>query len=197
MAEQNEDPIQEVGDDDTDNPNYRPPAQKTLTEIQKLDEDDESLQKYKKTLLGEVSDPPKPDDPRNVIVEKLAFCSEGRPEIEMDLSGDLSKLRTFIVKEGTQYKIKIYFYVQREIVSGLVYKQKIVRKGIKVENMKMMVGSYGPKKDLNCYTTSLEDVPSGMLARGTYTIKSQFTDDDKNNYLEWQFGMEIKKDWEN
>lgn len=63
--------------------------------------------------------------------------------------------------------------------------------------MKMMVGSYGPKKDLNCYTTSLEDVPSGMLARGTYTIKSQFTDDDKNNYLEWQFGMEIKKDWEN
>ncbi|XP_067673420.1 rho GDP-dissociation inhibitor 1-like [Haliotis asinina] len=195
MAEQNEEPV-EVGEDDTDNPNYKPPAQKSLSEIQKLDEDDESLQKYKKTLLGEVPDPPVPDDPRNVIVKKLAFCSEGRPEIEMDLTGDLSKLRTLVVKEGTQYRIKIYFYVQREIVSGLVYKQKITRKGIPVENLSTMVGSYGPKKELNCHTTTLEDVPSGMLARGTYVVKGVFTDDDKNKYLEWQFGMEIKKDWQ-
>lgn len=32
--------------------NYKPPAQKTLEEIQKLDEDDESLRKYKEALLG-------------------------------------------------------------------------------------------------------------------------------------------------
>ena len=32
--------------------NYRPPAQKTLQEIQELDKDDESLTKYKQALLG-------------------------------------------------------------------------------------------------------------------------------------------------
>lgn len=32
--------------------NYKPPAQKSLQEIQELDQDDESLRKYKETLLG-------------------------------------------------------------------------------------------------------------------------------------------------
>lgn len=32
--------------------NYQPPAQKSLQEIQELDKDDESLNKYKQTLLG-------------------------------------------------------------------------------------------------------------------------------------------------
>lgn len=31
---------------------YTPPAQKTLEEIQEMDKDDESLVKYKQTLLG-------------------------------------------------------------------------------------------------------------------------------------------------
>ena len=32
--------------------NYKPPAQKTLQEIQELDKEDESLRKYKEVLLG-------------------------------------------------------------------------------------------------------------------------------------------------
>lgn len=32
--------------------NYRPPAQKSMKEIQEMDKDDESLRKYKETLLG-------------------------------------------------------------------------------------------------------------------------------------------------
>lgn len=32
--------------------NYKPPAQKSVKEIQELDKDDESLRKYKETLLG-------------------------------------------------------------------------------------------------------------------------------------------------
>uniref|UniRef100_A0A3B4ZB04 Rho GDP-dissociation inhibitor 1 n=1 Tax=Stegastes partitus TaxID=144197 RepID=A0A3B4ZB04_9TELE len=33
-------------------PNYKPPAQKSLQEIQELDKDDESLHKHKKAFLG-------------------------------------------------------------------------------------------------------------------------------------------------
>ncbi len=59
-----------------------------------------------------------------------------------------------------------------------------------------MVGSYGPKKELQFYVTNPpEEAPSGMVSRGTYTIKSLFTDDDKNEHLKWEWSLEIKKDW--
>ena len=56
-----------------------------------------------------------------------------------------------------------------------------------------MVGSYGPKNEVQEYVTPSEDAPSGMLSRGTYTVKSKFTDDDKNVYLEWEWTMKIGK----
>lgn len=58
-----------------------------------------------------------------------------------------------------------------------------------------MLGSYPPKKDIQSYTTPSEEAPSGMMARGTYTIVSLFTDDDKNEHLKWEWTFEIKKDW--
>lgn len=65
-----------------------------------------------------------------------------------------------------------------------------------VDKNTFMVGSYGPKKELQSYTTPVEEAPSGMLARGTYNIKSLFTDDDKNEHLKWEWKLEIKKDKE-
>lgn len=55
-----------------------------------------------------------------------------RPEIELDLTGDLTKLKKekFIIKEGVSYKIRIEFIVQREIVHGLKYVQKTSKLGI-------------------------------------------------------------------
>lgn len=38
--------------EDVDDPNYKPPAQKSLEEIIAADQDDESLRRYKETLLG-------------------------------------------------------------------------------------------------------------------------------------------------
>jgi len=52
-----------------------------------------------------------------------------------------------------------------------------------VDKMTQMVGSYAPKKDLQSYTTPVEDAPSGMLARGHYTVNSLFTDDDGHEHL--------------
>lgn len=66
---------------------------------------------------------------------------------------------------------------------------------ISVDNQKVMVGSYPPKKELQSFLCPMEDAPSGMLARGTYNVKSLFTDDDKREYLKWEWVIEIKKDW--
>lgn len=64
-----------------------------------------------------------------------------------------------------------------------------------VDKMTHMVGSYPPKMEVQSYTTPSEDAPSGMMARGSYTVHSLFTDDDKNEHLKWEWVFEIKKDW--
>ena len=58
------------------------------------------------------------------------------------------------------------------------------------------MGSYGPKKEEQKFTTPLQDAPTGMLARGSYDVKSKFTDDDKNEYCSWTWHFDLKKDWE-
>ena len=65
-----------------------------------------------------------------------------------------------------------------------------------VDKANMMVGSYGPKPDIQCYQTPIDDAPKGMLARGHYTVKSKFTDDDATNHLNWEWAFDIKKEWE-
>lgn len=73
-----------------------------------------------------------PDDPRKVIVKRLVLVPVDRPEISLDLTGDLSNLKkeTFIIKEGVSYRIRIEFIVQREIVHGLKYVQQTYKLGI-------------------------------------------------------------------
>lgn len=54
MTEKAPEPHLEEDDDELDGKlNYKPPPQKSLKELQEMDKDDESLTKYKKTLLGD------------------------------------------------------------------------------------------------------------------------------------------------
>lgn len=64
------------------------------------------------------------------------------------------------------------------------------------EKLTHMVGSYAPKLEMQSYSTPVDEMPSGFVARGTYTVKSLFTDDDKNEHLKWEWCFELKKDWE-
>lgn len=180
--------------------NYAPPPQKTIEEIVVADQDDESLRRYKEALLGDSTKEKiivDPNDPRKVIVQKLALVVPGRDDAYLDLTGDLSKLKqqVFTIKEAVQYQIKIEFMVQREIVHGLKYVQKTSRLGVTVDKMVHMVGSYPPRKESYSYLTPLDESPSGMMARGSYNVNSLFTDDDKNEHLKWEWAFEIKKDW--
>ena len=110
--------------------NYQPPPEKSIDDMLQHDKDDEALQKYKAALLGDsvagsgavVVDP---DDPRKVILKKLSLVIEGRDDETIDLTDDLAsiKKKTFVLKEGVKFRIKIDFIVQREIVHGLKYVQ--------------------------------------------------------------------------
>uniref|UniRef100_A0A4W6DAX0 Rho GDP-dissociation inhibitor 1 n=1 Tax=Lates calcarifer TaxID=8187 RepID=A0A4W6DAX0_LATCA len=176
--------------------NYKPPAQKTVKEIHELDKDDESLRKYKEALLG--SGACICDSVPNVQVTQMSLICESAPNpLVLDLQGDLEafKKQAFVLKEGVEYKIKISFKVNREIVSGLKYVQETCRKGMKIDKSDYMVGSYGPRPTEYDFLTTMEEAPKGVLARGNYYIKSMFTDDDKHDHLSWEWNLNIKKDW--
>lgn len=64
-----------------------------------------------------------------------------------------------------------------------------------VDKTEYMVGSYGPRAEEYEFLTPMEEAPKGMLARGSYNIKSKFTDDDKTDHLSWEWNLTIKKDW--
>lgn len=180
---------------------YKPPPEKTIEEIVAADQDDESLRKYKEALLGEAKEGKiivEADDERKVLVKRLVLCVPERADVELDLTSDLSQLKkqVFVIKEGVSYRIRIDFIVQREIVHGLKYIQKTHRLGVPVDKMTHMVGSYAPKNELQSYKTPPEDAPSGMVARGKYSVHSLFTDDDNHEHLKWEWTFEIKKNWD-
>lgn len=66
MAETEEEnqPVLEVEEEEEPALNYKPPAEKSIDEILKTDQDDASLANYKKKLLGDAA------DATNVIVCK-------------------------------------------------------------------------------------------------------------------------------
>ena len=57
------------------------------------------------------------------------------------------------------------------------------------------MGSYGPKSEIQVCQTPWDEAPEGMLARGNYTVKSKFVDDDKKEYASFEWAIEVKKDW--
>ncbi|XP_056393029.1 rho GDP-dissociation inhibitor 2-like isoform X2 [Hyla sarda] len=189
-------PIEDEAEDETDL-NYKAPEKKSLQEIQELDKDDESLCKYKQALLGAVPDTVDPNAPNVQVMRMDLICEDAPGPITMDLTGNVAALKekTFVMKEGLCYKIKITFKVNKEIVSGLRYIQHTFRTGIKVDKETHMVGSYGPRIEPYEFLTPLEEAPKGMFVRGTYHMKSWFTDDDKTNHLAWEWNLNIKKDW--
>lgn len=66
-----------------------------------------------------------------------------------------------------------------------------------VDKTDYMVGSYGPRPSEEYeFLTPMEEAPKGLIARGNYTIKSKFTDDDKHEHLSWEWILSIKKDWD-
>jgi len=175
---------------------YKTPDQKTLDEIvSSANTEDDAMKDYTKKLLPEGSVVVDANNPSSVILKKLAFVVEGRDDLEIDLTGDLSTKPKFDIKEGIKFKIRIDFMVQREIVTGLKYVQKTSRMGVPVDKMNHMVGSYAPKTEVQSYTTPIEDAPGGLAGRGTYHVYSLFTDDDKKEYLKWEWYINIKRDW--
>ncbi|KAF2658763.1 rho-gdp dissociation inhibitor [Lophiostoma macrostomum CBS 122681] len=178
---------------------------KTLDEYNKLDEHDESLRKYKESLLGaEVAAGntiSNPNDPRKCIILSLGLEVAGRPDIIIDLKSpgavEALEKKPFTIKEGAEFRMKVCFQVQHQILAGLKYVQ-VVKRSVISQKQQEMIGSYAPNTSSKpFYEKKFEHdtAPSGMMGRGKYHASSKFIDDDNETHLQFSWAFEVKKDW--
>ncbi|CDY31238.1 BnaC08g15330D [Brassica napus] len=101
----------------------------------------------------------------------------------------------FTLKEGSKYTLVFTFRVTNNIVSGLRYSNTVWKTGIKVYSRKQMLGTFSPQAEPYNHVMFEESTPSGMLVRGSYSVKSKFVDDDNKCYLENNYTFDIRKNW--
>jgi len=59
-----------------------------------------------------------------------------------------------------------------------------------------MLGTFAPQQEPYVHIMSEAHViPSGSMARGTYTANLRFLDDDAIGYLDVNYSFQICKDW--
>ncbi|KAJ3397512.1 hypothetical protein HDU92_007175 [Lobulomyces angularis] len=180
---------------------YKAGVKKTAEELAQLDAGDESLRKWKESLgLTASATTTAGGDSRKVVILSLAMEVAGRPDVVIELSTaehiEALKKQQMTIKEGVEYRLKVKFKVNNDVISGLKYIHVVKRKGIKMDKMEEMLGSYGPSPTPYEKKFLPEEAPSGMLARGHYDVKSRFIDDDLHPHLEFSWSFDIKKDWD-
>ncbi|KAI4308439.1 hypothetical protein L6164_031516 [Bauhinia variegata] len=169
----------------------------TIKEHLEKDKDDESLRRWKEQLLGsvdinQVGESLEPD----VKITSLTIITPGRDDLVLPIPEDgKPKGLWFTLKEGTHYRLKFAFEVSNNIVSGLKYAQTVWKTGMKVDSTKEMLGTFSPQQEPYTHEMPEETTPSGLFARGQYTAKSKFCDDDDKCYLEINYIFDIRKDW--
>lgn len=169
----------------------------TLKEQLEKDKDDESLRRWKEQLLGtvdleNVGETLEPE----VKILSLSIISPGRPNIVLPIPEDgKPKGLWFSLEEGSHYKLKFSFQVSNNIVSGLRYTNTVWKTGMKVDSSKEMFGTFSPQAEPYTHEMFEETTPSGFFARGSYTARSKFLDDDNKCYLEINYTFDIRKEW--
>ncbi|KAG0534385.1 hypothetical protein BDA96_04G275800 [Sorghum bicolor] len=169
----------------------------SIKEQLEKDKDDESLRRWKEQLLGSVDfnsvgETLEPD----VKIMSLSILSPGRPDIFLPLPVEpKAKGVWFTLKEGSPYRLKFTFSVSNNIVSGLRYTNTVWKTGIKVDRAKEMLGTFSPQLEPYTYVTPEDTTPSGMFARGSYSARTKFLDDDRKCYLEINYTFDIRREW--
>ncbi|CAG7890690.1 hypothetical protein BRARA_A03583 [Brassica rapa] len=171
--------------------------QYTIKEHLEKDKDDESLRKWKEQLLGsvDVTNIGETLDPEVRIIS-LVILSPGRPDIVLMVPENGNpKGMWFTLKEGSRYCLKFTFQVNNNIVSGLRYTNTVWKTGVKVDRGKEMLGTFSPQLEPYNHVMPEETTPSGMFARGSYSARTKFLDDDNKCYLEINYSFDIRKEW--
>ncbi|XP_010473464.1 PREDICTED: rho GDP-dissociation inhibitor 1-like [Camelina sativa] len=171
-----------------------------LKEQLEKDKDDESLRRWKEQLLSvvDLEDVGETPDPVVKILD-LTIRSPDREEMLLTIPDDglpNPKGPWFTIKEGSKYTLVFNFRVTNNIVSGLRYNNTVWKTGVKVDSTKAMLGTFSPQAEPYQHVMPEETTPSGMFARGSYSARTKFVDDDNKCYLEINYTFDIRKSWQ-
>lgn len=170
----------------------------SIKEQLEKDKDDESLRKWKEQLLGSVDLSAIGESKEaEVKIQSLTIQCPGRADLVLPLPfTKTSKSNSlFAIKEGSRYRLRFSFVVVGNIVSGLKYTNTVWKTGVRVDHTKKMLGTFSPQKDPYVYEMEEEVTPSGMFARGSYSARTKFVDDDGKCFLDVSYHFEIQKNW--
>ncbi|KJH44965.1 hypothetical protein DICVIV_09002 [Dictyocaulus viviparus] len=103
-------------------------------------------------------------DYRAVIPVSLKFLVKDNEVMTMELStADTTQGQKFHVKEGTQYTLRLDFFVQREGVEGLRYIHKVRRHGLYIMKIIHTLGNYRANVKIQSFTMAPETAPQGYV----------------------------------
>ncbi|KDQ07005.1 hypothetical protein BOTBODRAFT_39143 [Botryobasidium botryosum FD-172 SS1] len=178
---------------------YKPGKETTVEAIVSADSNDESLKRWKESL-GITAGTQAFDGPK-VEIHSIYLESPTLPEgekivIELASLPKDGSTKTIKIKEGVEYSVGIKFKVNN-LVMGLRYIQVIKRAGIPMvaDKIEEVIGSFGPNPEFNTNRFHSEVSPKGMLARGTYNVKTRVIDDDRVVYADFEWKFTLGKDW--
>ena len=179
-----------------------PTASGSVAVLLAVDAGDESLRRYKASLLGAAAGSASAAPGARVTVHCLRLQVAGRPPIEL-ACGDaaaraaLAAAPPLVVAEGAEYAPSLLFTVEgSDVVLGLVLRTVISNGlGIPLERQRHMLGSYPPDGARVEAELPRAAWPAGMLARGTYYARSTVSDDDGNTHLDVAWRFTIAKQW--
>ncbi|XP_060180818.1 rho GDP-dissociation inhibitor 1-like [Lycium barbarum] len=173
---------------------YVPGPLLSLKDQIEKDKEDESLRRWKEKLLGCLESDLNGQMEPEVKFHSVGILSSDFGEINTPLPiEEQSKYVLFTLREGSEYRLKLTFSVLHNIVSGLAYTNTVWKAGLQVDQSKGMLGTFAPQREPYIHMLEEETTPSGALARGTYTAKLKFVDDDKRCHLELNYSFEISK----
>ncbi|ESR57017.1 hypothetical protein WN944_016663 [Citrus x changshan-huyou] len=167
----------------------------SLKEQIEKDKDDDSLRRWKEKLLGCVEGDLNGQMEPEVKFHSIGIISDDFGEITTPLPIDKNQNGhvLFTLKEGSRFQLKLTFNVMHNIVSGLTYSNTVWKAGLQVDQSKGMLGTFAPQREPYVHTLEEETTPSGVLARGLYSAKLKFEDDDRRCHMELNYSFEIKK----
>ena len=190
--------IQELPEDERPNntAGYKIAPKVGIDELLKKDADDVALQKYKESLLGSSNQSKNkfPNDERYIIVENFSINFDDHPALSFN--PNTGKPPLLKIKEGTAYRIKIRFYCQHNLVSGLKFINIVSNGlGIRLDKQENVLGSYAPQLEAYERVMDEEVAPEGFFARGSYKAKCRLIDDDSQIHNEFDYAFDITSDW--
>lgn len=183
--------------DTEENDGYKVAAKVSMGELMNKDKDDASLNAYKESLLGKskAAVPHDPNDKRRVIVKDFRVVVAGRPDIILDVNDKSLKDKPYNLKEGSDFKLQLKFWVQHDIVMALKFKNVTSKMGINVAKDDFVVGSFAPQTEEYTWSSVIQTAPDGWLARGNYSAHGKFCDDDGHIFAEFDYAFKLSKDW--